>query len=1689
MINHQVDSSSAQSCASPLAMFDEQVRRLPDAIALKEGERCVSYRELDARATMAARGLLAHGLARASTVVLFMPRGIDFVVTALAALKAATAYVPVDPTSPTQRLRRILARCRASFVVSSGDVSLPSIESPTHSLDELVVRGAEHAGDLPEPGRGDEIAYVLHTSGTTGEPNGVQITCRGLANYLAWAVRRYATNDEYDALWHTATTFDLSLTSFFAPLVAGGRVEIVPGAHPLEAMLHLLDANRAPCVVKITPTHARAIVDWFDARQRTNPAALVFVVGGETLFVRDAQGLRRVFPNCRVYNEYGPTEATVGCCVELFVEGGAHDSETVAIGKPIDGMTMYIVDERYAQVPVGTRGEIAIAGAGVMSGYLGDAQLNERKLVRLPWTDGPCYLTGDIGAVCPDGTFLYYGRADTQIKLNGYRIELTEIEAAANESTQVRQAAAVVQTVGAREVIALFVEPSVPGRDVEQALARDLARQLPEYMRPARIVTLQTLPTTEHDKIDRRALAQHQPERDAAPMRVETAPGDMIEETLAAVWRRVLQHELIGLDDNYFGLGGDSLRSIEITALAAERGLMFSIPELHQNPTIRGLARVVRGAAEPVTIESAESFYLVPEADRRALTDDVEDAYPLNLLQEGMIYHREFAEKSAVYHAICSYHVAMPVDVGAMREAVRALVARHPLLRTSFDLTRYSRPLQLVHRASEPEFGYVDLRDIEASTHQTYVDAWLEDEKKRGFEIEQYPLIRFMLHHFADDSCQISYSFHHEIVDGWSDALMVTELIERYMSNVTGEPFDLPPLRSNFRDSILLEQQALAEPRYRDFWNDKLRDVSVMRLPSFAASRADRGQREIVKFEVPVSVALSDALKRLARELAVPLKSVLLAAHMKVMSLLGGADDVMTYTVSNGRPEHRDSHAVIGLFVNSLAFRMKLTGGSWADLVTATLQTENELLAQRRYPMAELKRQHGSEPLSETLFFFNHYHVTDALRRWTSVKLLGLKVYAESTFPYCVNAYLTPFDKDLRVRIEYDQLRYDKAVMDTAGHFYLTVLTAMTRDPRASYHGEAFLPPWEVALTARLARPEPDSPSTAQAGPFEPIAQRIAAVARRMPRQTAVVSQRERITYAELDARADRLAERLRTQADARPGTYVAVLMERGIASIVATVAILKTGAAYVPLSVEQPAPRLAAALARTGRAVVCDDVGLRRIASHADGTLCPILYTDSPEEAGARAAVDMPVHAYDAAYVIFTSGSSGEPKATVVSQKNLDAATQARIAYYSLGAGDRCVLLSSPAFDSAVGVIFGALASGATLLAPDEDTMLDLPALVDFMRREGATMTLCTPSLLDTLLSTEGFGEIGVKQLISAGEALSPDTYARATALRGATVYNEYGPTEATVWASAWRGEPYRPMPSMPIGRPIATARLYLLDDRLHPVPTGTAGELYIGGDGVALGYLNAPAQTAPAYLPDPFADAAGARMYRTGDLVRRDLEGNLEFLSRRDRLVKLQGFRVELGEVEHLLAKHASVHRAIAAVREVHGARQLIAYVVRRAASQAVSAEQLKAFCKEHLPKYMVPAQFVFVDAFPLSNAGKVDLASLEQTSPSSSDAPDAYVAPQSALQAMLVDIWRTVLNVETVGIHDDFAKLGGESLAALRIAAKVRSTLGIDLPVRTLIASISSVAELANVLNAQSRRAATAVTVPEEHEIGEL
>ncbi|HUG60371.1 MAG TPA: condensation domain-containing protein, partial [Methylomirabilota bacterium] len=670
-------------------------------------------------------------------------------------------------------------------------------------------------------------------------------------------------------------------------------------------------------------------------------------------------------------------------------------------------------------------GEIHIGGAILARGYAGQPGLTAARFVPDPFGDSPggrLYRTGDMAHIRRDGTLEYLGRADDQMKIRGFRVEPGEVEAALRRVPGVSAAAVVAQTgAGLRDtrLVAHVVRDGGGDAAAAEELRAALSRLLPDHMVPAAFLFPDALPVTAGGKIDRRALTAAAGQT-MAPRPDYAPPERPEEEALTAIWSDVLGAGRVGIDDNYFALGGDSIRSIQVVARARARGLDFTIGDLFAMPTVRGLAaglRAPRGDAAPAA--PSQQFDLVVLRDRDRMPAEVEDAYPLSLLQGGMLYHRNDRPGSAIYHDIFSLHLRAQIDAAVMREVIAALIARHPALRTSFDVARFSEPLQLVHRTAPVPLEVTDLTGLDATAQDAAIADWIAADKARGFDPEDHPLVRFHIHLRAPDRFQFSGSFHHAIIDGWSDAVMVTEIFEDYFTRLAGAATPPAPPRSVFRDFVAMERSAVASDSDARFWTDLIEGCDVSALPRdrhAGPAPPDRGVDETV-VRIPEDVVFG--LKQAALGAAVPLKSMLLAAHLRVLSLLTGRRRVMTCLVSSGRPEHEDGERVLGLFLNSMPFPMTLGGSSWADLAIDCFRLERRMLPHRRYPMAELRRRQGGMHLSETLFYFTNYHIYQSLGRFNA-ELISSSFHEESSFPLVVNFRLDPFNGDLHLDLQSD---------------------------------------------------------------------------------------------------------------------------------------------------------------------------------------------------------------------------------------------------------------------------------------------------------------------------------------------------------------------------------------------------------------------------------------------------------------------------------------------------------------------------------------------------------------------------------------------------------------------------------------------------------------------------------------------
>jgi nonribosomal peptide synthetase protein BlmX len=1636
-------------------MIVEQAARTPSKIAVRAGTEATTYGALVERSAAVADALLSRGLGPRARVGLCLDRGVAILPHILGIWRAGAAYVPLEVDLPEERLSFMLADAGVSLVVTE-----EKHRSKFPGTMPLLVVGAEGDGRpaLTDANASpDDVAYVMYTSGTTGEPNGVAVGHRSLANYLSWAVKEYDVRPDESSLVHSPLGFDLTVTTLFAPLLVGGTVVMLPEAAAVEALAEALWRDRY-ALVKLTPSHIEAMngLAWSDGgKGRTK----VLVVGGEELKADSLDTIRRRLPGVRIVNEYGPTEATVGCSAFTVPAGWR---AKVPIGAAIANTHLYVLDSELRRVPLGATGELYVGGDCLALGYWKRPKVEAARFVRDPYgsPSSRMYRTGDLAFIGADGNLVYMGRADSQLKVRGVRIEPGEVETALKAHVGVSEAVVLTrETPGEGKSLVAFVTRDSRYRRSHTAgdLMSFLRSRLPGPLVPSHFYVVDRIPLTRNGKVDRAALLSlaKDPLGEGSPF---VAPTTQVEKGLATIWAKVLKKDKVGIDDNYFALGGDSIRSIRVAGEAHNLGLSVSVADVHSFPTIRKLAAAIESSVtRAVQLATTSPFSLVPPEDRASMPVDVEDAYPLNLLQEGMIYHRSFSPKSAVYHAMISLHLKAPFDLQAMRLVIQRLVARHPLLRTSFELTRYTKPLQLVHKAAGEPLQFVDLSSLPSDRHKEKVLEWMEEEKKRGFDVDGYPLIRFVLHRLTNETFQLTFSYHHEIVDGWSEATMLTQVLDHYLSIVNGAEVEPPPPRAHFRDSVALEMKAVEDPAFREFWNRKMEGATLMRLPRLISGpKPDKGEREIVKVWVPFEAVIAKGARTLADQLAVPVKAILLSAHLRVMAMFGGHADVVTHTVAHGRPEDVDGADVIGLFVNSFTVRQTLPGASWRDLIQSTQKNEQESAAYRRYPMAELKRHQGREPLAETLFFLIDYHVYDKLKKWKNAELLDVAIYGESTFPFCATFRVPPLTNDLQMQIEYDSLQFSDKLIDSLIKSYKEVLLAMIRDVDANYFATDLLAPEEKESV--LSRwNETERAPTGPACVHELFENQVAT----RPDSIAVASDNSHLTYGYLDAMADDVGREL-DEAGAAVPSIVGVFMERSPEMLAAILGILKSGRGYLPMDPTQRSERLAHMAKEAGLSGIVAQPSLKDALRVSDAPILTVRTKPLPNLGRPQVRRGLAGPA-SIAYVIYTSGSTGNPKGVAVSHQNLVHSTMARTRHY----GDvysKFLLLSSFAFDSSIAGIFGTLCHGGTLVLPPGGAQLSIDLTVDAIENERITHLLCIPSLYTSLLEhSDGRQLESLRVAIMAGEACTRELWERHTArVPGARFYNEYGPTEATVWCTVWDGVPDGWRFQLPIGRPIDNTRLYITGPGQVPVPIGVQGKMFIGGLGVAQGYLSDPALTASRFVPDPYG-SAGARLYDSGDVVRYRSDGQIEFLGRADNQVKVRGFRIEPQEIESVLDGHPMVGRSVIQAREdAGGEKVLVAYVVPKKGA-SLSAPEIQRYAVEKLPKYMRPSSVVILDNLPLTAAGKLDRKALPEPQRSSSDERRVPAPPVTPTEEVLAGIWSEVLLRENVGIHDTFFELGGESLRAMRIMAKVQKAFNVNLSAGILLETESTIATL--------------------------
>jgi amino acid adenylation domain-containing protein len=1171
------------------------------------------------------------------------------------------------------------------------------------------------------------------------------------------------------------------------------------------------------------------------------------------------------------------------------------------------------------------------------------------------------------------------------------------------------------------------------------------------------------------------------------------APATPEERALAEIWSQVLQVEQVGAGDNFFALGGDSILSIRVRSLAARRGLRLELQDFFRLRTLGALAAAARREEGPAagapSAAPRPAFALLGESDRRAvagLGDAVEDAFPPSQLQLGMLFDSERETGSTAYHNVSTFLLRGRFEARALRQAVARLAARHPLLRVAFDLMRFGEPLDLVHRRVEVPLAIADLSTLPPAARDRVQEDRFEAERRRRFDWSRPPLLRLWVYLLDAESFELGLAQHHAIVDGWSFAVMLAELLALYQDGLAGgERLPPPPPAGLFRDFVALERQAMESEESRRFWRETLAGRSLLEVPRWPGGPpAPPGPLppRLQEISWPLPAAAVAALGRLAAASGAPLKTLLLAAHLRVLALLGGSCDVLTGLVANGRPEEEGGERAVGLFLNTLPLRVLLAEGSWLDLVRAALAAELAVLPHRRVPLAEIqRRESGGAALFEVTFNYTHFHVLRSLReeRGTAagIEVLAARSRVDTHFVLTVDFSRAPLDAEgMDLVMQYDAARLHATQALGHAELYLRTLAAMAEEPERSWSAAPLL---SEAQRHQLVAEWND---TAAPAPRDACLHTLfEAQVDRTPEAVAVECEGASLTYRELDLRANRLARRLRSLGvglEAR----VALCVERSPEMVLGMLAALKAGAAYVPLDPDYPPARLAWLLGDAGVSVLLTSERLSRELPQ----VAPAVVLDGGKAASPGAGDErLPAVAFagSLAYLIYTSGSSGRPKGVMVHHGGVVNRLLWAQRAYPVTARDRILQKASFSFDFSVWECFAPLAAGARLVLARPGGHRDVAYLVQTIRERQITLVHFIPSLLQHFAAAEGIERCAsLRYVFSGGEALPLELARQVRGRLPAPLRNQYGPTEISIDTTDWVcGEGDSRLGFVPLGRPLANTALHVLDPGGQPVPPGVPGELCVGGAGVARGYLGRPELTAERFVPDPFSGVAGTRLYRTGDRVVRLLDGNFRFLGRADHQVKVRGYRIEPGEIEAALRSHPRVREAVVVASErASGDRRLVAYVV--AASEAPAppaAIELREHLAATLPDYLVPETYVVLPSLPLSPAGKLDRGALPEPGEAALPRADA-AAPRDEMELRLVEVWEDLLGVRPVGIHDDFFALGGHSLLALRLLGAIERLSGRRLPLAALLEA-STVAGLASLLRREAAAVRRAPIVP--------
>ncbi|GAX45459.1 amino acid adenylation domain-containing protein [Tolypothrix sp. NIES-4075] len=1660
-------------------LFEEQVERTPNAVAVEfedvqtQHVASLTYHQLNCRANQLAHYLKFLGVKPDVLVGLCVERSLEIVIGLLGILKAGGAYLPLDPEYPAERLSFMLEDAQVSVLLTQESLvdRLPEHQAKLVCLDtdnQLISQSSQD--NLISNVQTDNLGYVIYTSGSTGKPKGVAMNQLALCNLILWQLQNTTISHGAKTLQFAPISFDVSFQEIFSTWCSGGTLLLITEELRRDA-LALLGFIEEKAVERLflpfvaLQQLAEVAVD----SEIVTSHLREIITAGEQLQITPA--ISKWFSklnNCNLHNHYGPSESHV---VTTFTLNNSVETWPLLppIGQPIANTKIYILDKYLQPVPIGVPGELYISGVCLARGYLNRPELTQEKFIPNPFEQiarSKLYKTGDLVRYLPDGNIEYLGRIDNQVKIRGFRIELGEIEAALSQRSDL-QACCVIpreDIPGDKRLVAYVVQHQDSTATISE-LRQYLKARFPEYMIPSAFVVLESLPLTPSGKLDRRALPA--PESYNSNLDKYIAPRTPIEELLTQIWAQVLKVEKVGIADNFFELGGHSLLA---TQLVSRIRNIFKVElplrELFATATLAELAQTI-DKLQQQKIEISEPP-IVPRADNTNL--------PLSFAQQRLWFLDQLEPNSALYNIPIALRLVGHLNQNALEQSLKEIIGRHEALRTNF-ITVDGQPTQIIRELLTGEreqeiLSIVDLTHLSATQQEITAQQLAQQQAIQTFDLASDALMRATLVVLSQTEHILLMCMHHVVSDGWSMGVLITELAALYNTYSIGESSPLAPLQIQYADFAIWQRQWLQGDVLQSqlsYWEQQLANA-----PALLALPTDRPRPAVQTFtgsyqQFALSVELTEKLVKLSQEQGCTLFMTLLAAFDTLLYRYTGQSDILVGTPIANR-DRSEIEGLIGFFVNTLVMRSNLAGNpSFSELLDRVRDMAMGAYSHQNLPFEMLvealqpQRDLSYTPLFQVMFALQNAPMSQ-------IELTGLTVT-----PLAAESATAKFDLSLSMQNtatsttlstgdgligvwEYSTDLFDASTIERmAGHF-VTLLESIVANPEERISQLPLLTQVEQhQLLVEWNNTQADYPLD------KCIHQLFEEQVKRTPDAVAVLFDNQQLTYHQLNTRANQLAHYLRSLG-VKPDTLIGICAERSLEMVVGLLGILKAGGAYVPLDPDYPQERLSFMLQDAQVSVLLTQQHLiESLPDHQAQLVC--LDTDwhlIGEYNQENSISD--VQASNLAYVIYTSGSTGQPKGVMLSHRNLCNHMFWMQATFPLTETDKVLQKTPFSFDASVWEFYAPLLVGGQLLLAQPGGHADSSYLLQLMAQQQVTTVQFVPSLLRILLEQGGIETCdSLKQVFCGGEVLPVALQEGLLSKLNVNLHNLYGPTEACIDSTYWTCQRGSDRQVVPIGRAIANAQVYILDEYLQPVPIGVPGELHIGGAGLARGYLNRPELTQEKFIPNPFEKAEGSRLYKTGDLARYLPDGTIEYLRRIDNQVKIRGFRIELGEIEELLNQHEDVQAACVIAREDNpGEKRLVAYVVGNP-QHLPTINQLRSLLSSQLPQYMIPHAFVLLESLPLTPNGKVDRRALP--APDTREGLEAsFVAPRNQIEETLAQIWAEVLRVEQVGINDNFFELGGDSILSIQILAKAKQG-GLQLTLKQLFGN-QTIAQLAAV-----------------------